>query len=484
MIKLVKIELKKLFAKKMIYIFLGIIVVLTLGIVIIDKNVNKFYEGIEYGLNAELYKSSMEGYDLNDPEQLEYYVEDKTYYDTIMLAKDYEVYSSEHLYVEDEIRETISCMNENEFITKDKEAYNECKKKYDEQIDFLKHFDGKKLIQMRLDEVNERISSIEFGLNASALDSETMENELNVLKLQKEVLEYRLENNILIDGSVLSGQLDLYVASYMNYLGFDNDKNYVDRRDSFAKRKAEEEYYIAKYKFEHNMYEDYHRTASYDTTASEVEDIFNGGFFTLLFLVLVGGSIVAEEFNKGTIKQLLLKPYSRTKIMTSKIIAAICAFIFFLVCYACAVIIINAIAYGEVKSLFEPLLYYHFGTHEVIKHSLLFACLERIVVIMPMYLILLGISILVGVITTNTAVSIIVPIVFNTAAGIINMLAQGKIFAYFPTMCWNLSEYLHGGIPEFKYSTLSTSIIVDIVTIVLLYGACILIFKKKDIKNQ
>ena len=103
---------------------------------------------------------------------------------------------------------------------------------------------------------------------------------------------------------------------------------------------------------------------------------------------------------------------------------------------------------------------------------------------MPMYLILLGISILVGVITTNTAVSIIVPIVFNTAAGIINMLAQGKIFAYFPTMCWNLSEYLHGGIPEFKYSTLSTSIIVDIVTIVLLYGACILIFKKKDIKNQ
>ena len=484
MIRLVKIELKKLFAKKMIYIFLAVIVAITLGIVIIDKSATKLYEGIEYGLNADLYKESMEGYDLSDPEQLQYYVDDKTYYDTIMLAKDYKTYSQEHVYVENEMRDTIQCMNENEFITKDKDAYNECKKKYDEQLYFLKHFDGKKLIQEKLDEVNENIQSLEFGINSGTLSGTDIENQLKVLKLSKEVLEYRLENSVYIDGGVLSSQLDEYVASYAYYLDFDNEKNYVERRDTFAKRRAEADYYIAKYKFENNMYEDYHRTASYETTASEVEDIFTGGFFTLLFLVLVGGSIVAEEFNKGTIKQLLLKPYSRTKIMTSKIIAAVVAFMFFLVAYAGAVIIINAVAYGEIKSLFEPLLYYHYGTHEVIKHSLVFACLERIVVILPMYLILLGISILFGVITTNTAVSIIVPIVFNTAASIINMLAKGKIFAYFPTMCWNLTEYLHGGIPEFKYSNLPTSIIVDIVTIVLIYGASIIIFKKKDIKNQ
>ena len=38
---------------------------------------------------------------------------------------------------------------------------------------------------------------------------------------------------------------------------------------------------------------------------------------------MIAAAIVSEEFNKGTIKQLLVRPYSRTKILTSKIIVAL-----------------------------------------------------------------------------------------------------------------------------------------------------------------
>ena len=54
------------------------------------------------------------------------------------------------------------------------------------------------------------------------------------------------------------------------------------------------------------------------SAASVINDVFLGGMFTILFLVLVGGSIVAEEFNKGTIKQLLVRPNKITKTRLSR----------------------------------------------------------------------------------------------------------------------------------------------------------------------
>ena len=484
MIRLVKIELKKLFAKKMIYIFLAILVALNLLIVIIDKNAAKVYDAIEYDMNEKLYKESMDSYDLKDPEQLQYYVEDKDYYDMIILTKGYKTYSAEQYYIRTEMSSTIQCMNHNEFISKDKDAYNECKKTYDEQLEFLKHYNWKEYVNQKLDEVNDEISSIEFGKNSGALSGEEIEKELSVLKLTKEVLEYRLDNNVPIDGSYLSGALEQYVSSYSDYMEYDNDKNLVSRFLVMDKREAEAAYYINKYKFEHGMFKDYNRDYSADTTATVINDVFLGGMFTILFLVLVGGSIVAEEFNKGTIKQLLLKPYKRSKIIISKIIAALLVFFIFMVVYALLIGLINGIAYWEFKSLFEPVLVYNFNTGKVVEQSLVFNCLEHFVALLPKYLMLLGIAILVGVTTTNTAIALIIPIVTAIGSTIINEFADKKIFAYFPTMCWDLTEFLHGGMPTFKYSTLPICIVVDIVTIVLLFGISVFIFNRKDIKNQ
>lgn len=484
MTKLIKIELKKLFAKKMIYIFLAVVLGLTLGITVLEKNLNKVFDSIEYGLNADLYKESMDSYDLKDPEQLKYYVDDKTYYDTIMIAKEYKTFSAEHYYVENEINSSIYCMNENEYITKDKNAYNECKKKYDEQMEFLKHYDGKEYIQSKLKDVNDEIQRLEFAINSGTLSGKEVENQLKVSKLAKEVLDYRIEHNIPIDGSSISRQLESYVMTYTNYLNIDEDKNLVNREDQLLQNDLIANYNVTKYKFENGYFADHNRENSDFTTADDVVAIFSSGMFATLFLVLIGGSIIAEEFNKGTIKQLLLKPYTRTKIILSKFFASIIVFLVFLIIYAIGTVLIDAIAYGEISSLFQPMLYYDLAKGEVIKHSVLFACIEQLIVILPMYLILLGLSLLLGVITTNTAVAIIVPIVVNSAAGIINMIAKSRIFAFLPTMCWDLSAYLHGGISPFKYSTLPISIVVDIITIVLLYGATIVIFNKKDIKNQ
>ena len=73
----------------MIYIFLIVIVGLTLMTTLLEKNINKVFGLIEYGANEELYKQSMDSYDLSDPKQVEFYVEDKNEYDVITISKDY-----------------------------------------------------------------------------------------------------------------------------------------------------------------------------------------------------------------------------------------------------------------------------------------------------------------------------------------------------------------------------------------------------------
>jgi len=44
------------------------------------------------------------------------------------------------------------------------------------------------------------------------------------------------------------------------------------------------------------------------------------GLFILIYIIMISGSIVSEEFSKGTIKYLLTKPYRRRTILASKLI--------------------------------------------------------------------------------------------------------------------------------------------------------------------
>ncbi len=465
-----------MFAKKSIYIFLAIVLAMTLVSAYLEKSADKIVGVVGRGLNSQIYKESMDSYDLNDPEQVKYYVEDKTNYDLIMISKEYKPSSPEYKYIEDEMYDTVYCLNESEFITKDKDAYNECKKTYDEQLGFVKNYNWKAHIEREIASVDKEISFAKMN----NLDKDS----LLLLELRKDILEYRLKNNIPIDYSGASIALDRYASLYQNYLSYENEKNLLSHEDKLDKQETEREYFIQKYKFENNLIQVSNRSLEEDNLATGVAEIFSYNMVALLFMVLVGGSVVAEEFNKGTIKQLLLKPYTRTKILTSKIIAVLLAFLFFLVAYSLMIIVIYGFMFGDFKSLFTPMLVYDFNASAVIEENLILFCLEKLLAVLPLYLILLGISLFIGVLTTNVTMATILPVVFTIVADIVNAFADKKIFAFLPTMCWNLSEYLHGGLPMFKYSTLPISLVVDCITIFLLFGISYLIFKKKNIKNQ
>jgi ABC-2 type transport system permease protein len=93
------------------------------------------------------------------------------------------------------------------------------------------------------------------------------------------------------------------------------DKQHLEQggMDKFSKSMIEERVAISEYRLEHNI-----APNTEETVWTFVES--NAGVVTFvgLFAIIVAAGIVASEFSWGTIKLLLIRPISRTKILLSK----------------------------------------------------------------------------------------------------------------------------------------------------------------------
>ena len=54
---------------------------------------------------------------------------------------------------------------------------------------------------------------------------------------------------------------------------------------------------------------------------------------------------------------------------------------------------------------------------------------------------------------------------------------------YFVTLNWDFTEYLFGGMPQFKYINFNFSVIICAIYFLIMVITSFLVFKKKNIKN-
>ena len=100
-------------------------------------------------------------------------------------------------------------------------------------------------------------------------------------------------------------------------------------------------------------------------------------------------------------------------------------------------------------------------------------------------MILILITFFVSVLLTNNGISTACGIVTYAAAGIFELyLTAKKFISYIPLVNWDFTQYLFGGISECKYLYLTKSLVISLVTIFVLTVLTLIIFKRKDIKNQ
>lgn len=205
----------------------------------------------------------------------------------------------------------------------------------------------------------------------------------------------------------------------------------------------------------------------------------------IMFIVMVSGSIMSSEYSKGTIKGLLIRPYSRTKVLLSKFIS--CLLMIVIVGFSMLVFeLIWSMLFFSLDSLSLPVLEYSFASSNIVSMSVIKYALLTFVNYLPMFILLLTLAFAISVIVGNTTLAVIISLLGSLVAELINAYVQyyGMTFLkYFVTPNWDFNLYSFGALSPYQGLTLTKSLIICGVYFIIMILATWIVFKKKNIKN-
>ncbi len=482
MSKLIKNELIKIFSKKSMIVIGVIILVIIIGFNVLNKisqNMSNSYSAysesyIQY-LDEELAEL-----DPNKPSDINKYVETKSQKDLATLAKDYKETSWQAEVIGTVISPIIEEMNNYEYIDKNNEALTSSKAKYDEMLTALKNNDWKYFANKELDSLNTQIEELN-ALIAQDSENDDLKTQLKSLELQKEVVNLRLDKNINYGSDNYKSIAVQNYRMYMgNYIQSSQGKNLTDEE------KSEINGYLEKANlYKYDLYNDteYQNTATANYTFQNSIDTYIA--IIVMVVVIVAGVSISEEFNKGTVKLLLVRPYSRTKILISKLIAV---FITMLITTATILLlqfIIGGIVYGFGTYMMN-VVQFDFTTNSIVTLNI-FAYLGLIFICkLPIFILIGTLAFALSTLFLNSPLAVALPILGYMGSDVINMIAisyKWDWVKYFVTPNWDLSQYLFGGTPMFSGISIEFSITICAIYFVIMLVASIVSFKKRNIKN-
>lgn len=482
MSKLIKNELIKIFSKKSMIVIGVIILVIIIGFNVLNKisqNMSNSYSAYSESYIRYL-DEELSNLDPNKPSDINKYVETKSQKDLAILAKDYKETSWQAEVIGTVISPIIEEMNNYEYIDKNNEALTASKTKYDEMLIALKNEDWKYFANKELENINTQIEDLNT-LIAQDSENEDLKTQLKSLELQKEVVNLRLDKNINYGSD---NYKSIAVQNYRMYMG-----NYIQSsqgRNLTDEDKSEINGYLEKA----NLYKyDLYNDTEYQNTATANYTFQNsiGTYIAIIVMVvvIVAGVSISEEFNKGTVKLLLVRPYSRTKILISKLIAV---FITMLITTATILLlqfIIGGIVYGFGTYMMN-VVQFDFTTNSIITLNI-FAYLGLIFICkLPIFILIGTLAFALSTLFLNSPLAVALPILGYMGSDMINMIAisyKWDWVKYFVTPNWDLSQYLFGGTPMFSGISIEFSITICAIYFVIMLVASIVSFKKRNIKN-
>lgn len=482
MSKLIKNELIKIFSKKSMIVIGVIILAIIIGFNVLNKisqNMSNSYSAYSEGYIQYL-DEELSNLDPNKPSDINKYVETKSQKDLATLAKDYKETSWQAEVIGTVISPIIEEMNNYEYIDKNNEALTTSKAQYDEMLTALKNNDWKYFANKELDSLNTQIEELNT-LIAQDSENEDLKTQLKSLELQKEVVNLRLDKNINYGSD---NYKSIAVQNYRMYMG-----NYI--QSSQGKNLTDEDKSeINGYLENANLYKyDLYNDTEYQNTATANYTFQNsiGTYIAIIVMVvvIVAGVSISEEFNKGTVKLLLVRPYSRTKILISKLIAVFITMLVTTVAILLLQFIIGGIVYGFGTYMMN-VVQFDFTTNSIITLNI-FAYIGLIFICkLPIFILIGTLAFALSTLFLNSPLAVALPILGYMGSDVINMIAisyKWDWVKYFVTPNWDLSQYLFGGTPMFSGISIEFSITICAIYFVIMLVASIVSFKKRNIKN-
>ena len=112
--------------------------------------------------------------------------------------------------------------------------------------------------------------------------------------------------------------------------------------------------------------------------------------------------------------------------------------------------------------------------------------LIKILIRLPKYIFILMLSMFLNIIFINNMFSFAITMIFYSISIVVNNLIINnniKIFKYFITLNWELSDYLFGGLGNYRYLSLKSSIFIYVIYVIIILAIMFVKFNRKDIKN-
>ncbi len=476
MFSLIKNELFKIFHKKSTKVLLLIMLGFVLLTNIIYKNSKDYYGRInDYRIGYNEAKDFINNNEINK-DNYEDYVYYETYISVVELKDKYkedwqvEVIDSEfyQLYYQYYLDNYFSNQDN---IIKDEELIDSLLKDLDSG-------NWQNFVNARITNLKNELQTykIELNENTSKRNELELKKSIEVLEKEIELYEYRIKENLPIGGHTYLDDA-INVVNGSKYEVINAKYSNIDKYD-FAN--ALKDYHINEYILDNKVDVDNDKS----TRGLLIDFYVEYDFLILVFVIMIAGSLVSDEYSKGTIKSLLILPYKRFKILLAKLLTMVIMILFGIFALFTMQLVVGSIFFG-LSSLSIPFVTYNIATESIVTMNIFKYFIVVTIAIIPRILLLGTLAFAISTVIGNTAAAIAITFCGYVGEVIVNTIAMRynvEFLNYFVTTNWNFQELLFGGRNHFGLS-LTHSIIVCSIYFILMVVVSFIVFKKKDIKN-
>lgn len=299
--------------------------------------------------------------------------------------------------------------------------------------------------------------------------------------LQKiiDMLDYRLIKDIKYEDNYLNDAINSYIVACQDMMNFSKDYEALTDEEKNQYDNVNEQLLLNQYVIENKE-----NILGYNTNHYVLMNFFQEyGFLLLLIVIVVASSIVSSEFSKGTIKNLLIRPASRTKILLSKYLTVLSMILVSFVVILGLQIIIGGLIL-DFKSLSLPAVSYD-AIHGVLeKRNILGQVGLGLVGLLPMYIILATLAFLLSTVASTSLASTIT-IISYIISGVVEAFRitfKIKILDFFVGLNWDWTPFVLGFKQPYGLS-FPFSLTVCLVYLVVMLVIAFIAFRKRNIKN-
>ena len=219
----------------------------------------------------------------------------------------------------------------------------------------------------------------------------------------------------------------------------------------------------------------------YDGWEYVLENAFLSSLISL-FTIIVAAGIISNEFKWGTIKLLLIRPISRTKILLSKYVSVL-IFAFTLLIFLLVVSwIVGALFFG-LNGLNPSIVQQQAGGY--VQNDVLGEIVQGYGLSLVTLVMMATFAFMISAIFRSSGMAIGLAIFLMMAGNtIVGFLAQYEWSKYILFANTNLRQYMDGAEPLVEGMTMTFSIVVLLVYFAIFLGAAWTAFTKRDIAGQ